>query len=56
MGKGGIVRDERLYAEVEAKIRSACEAAGLAVRDFFDSPILGGDGNREFFVWAEKSY
>ncbi len=52
LGKGGIVRDERLYAEVEARVRAACAAAGLEVRDFFDSPLLGGDGNREFFVWA----
>lgn len=54
LAKGGIVRDASLYAEVEAKIRAACAAAGLEVRDFFDSPILGGDGNREFFVWACK--
>ncbi|MDD3530829.1 MAG: TlyA family RNA methyltransferase [Gallionellaceae bacterium] len=52
LGKGGIVRDPALYPEVEARIRAACAAAGLAVRDFFDSPITGGDGNREFFVHA----
>ena len=26
---------------------------GLAVRDYFDSPIAGGDGNTEFFLWAQ---
>lgn len=55
LGKGGIVRDPALYAEVEAKIRAACTDAGLAVQDFFDSPIAGGDGNREFFVHADLS-
>lgn len=55
LGKGGIVRDPTLYAEVEARIRAAVEAAGLAVRDFFDSPLLGGDGNREFFIWTAKA-
>lgn len=54
LGKGGIVRDAGLYAEVEARIRAAAEAAGLQVRDFFDSPLLGGDGNREFFLHAAK--
>jgi len=50
LGKGGIVRDARLYDAVEARIRAACEAGGLTVADWFDSPITGGDGNREFFV------
>lgn len=53
LGKGGIVRDASLYAQVEQKLRSACAAAGLAVRDWFESPIAGGDGNREFFLWTQ---
>jgi 23S rRNA (cytidine1920-2'-O)/16S rRNA (cytidine1409-2'-O)-methyltransferase len=39
---------------VERRIRDACESLGLAVAGWFDSPIAGGDGNREFFVWARK--
>lgn len=54
LGKGGIVREPALYAGVEAKIRAAAEAAGLKLRGFFDSPLLGGDGNREFFLHAAK--
>jgi 23S rRNA (cytidine1920-2'-O)/16S rRNA (cytidine1409-2'-O)-methyltransferase len=54
VGKGGIVRDESLYPGVEAKIRAACAAAGLVVVQWLDSPIAGGDGNREFFVLARK--
>jgi len=54
VGKGGIVRDPALYAVVERRIRDACESLGLAVAGWFDSPIAGGDGNREFFVWARK--
>jgi 23S rRNA (cytidine1920-2'-O)/16S rRNA (cytidine1409-2'-O)-methyltransferase len=54
IGKGGIVRDAAKYAQVEAKIRAACADCGLAVRGWFDSPIQGGDGNREFFVWAVR--
>ncbi|MFT3858234.1 MAG: TlyA family RNA methyltransferase [Aquabacterium sp.] len=52
IGKGGIVKDPALYAEVEARIRTACEALALQVSDYFESPIAGGDGNREFFVRA----
>lgn len=54
IGKGGIVRDPALYARVEARIREACSALGLQVQGWLDSPIEGGDGNREFFVQAIK--
>lgn len=53
VGKGGIVRDTTLYPQIEAKLRTACAAAGLAVRDWFESAIAGGDGNREFFLWIQ---
>lgn len=54
VGKGGIVRDASLYPQVEAKLRQAAEAVGLRVVDYFDSPISGTDGNREFFIWTTK--
>ncbi len=52
IGKGGLVRDAASYALVEARLRQACAALGWRVLDYFESPITGGDGNREFFVWA----
>ena len=52
IGKGGLVRGEAAYARVEARLREACAALGLAVRGWFESPIDGGDGNREFFIHA----
>ena len=55
LGKGGIVRDESFYPQVEHSIRKSCADNGLAVKGFFSSPIKGGDGNREFFILAEKS-
>ena len=55
VGKGGIVRDVALYAHVEDRIRQACAALGLQVQAWMDSPIAGGDGNREFFVQAVKA-
>jgi 23S rRNA (cytidine1920-2'-O)/16S rRNA (cytidine1409-2'-O)-methyltransferase len=52
VGKGGIVKDAALYAFVEQRIRDCYAGLGLKVLGWFDSPITGGDGNREFFVHA----
>lgn len=52
LGKGGIVRDEALYPQVAAKVCAAATVAGFSVLDYFESPIQGGDGNREFFIYA----
>ncbi len=54
IGKGGIVRDPALYVEVENKLRQCAANLGLQVRAWLDSPITGGDGNREFFIWLNK--
>ena len=54
LGKGGIVSDPALYESVEKTICSSCRETGLEVLHYFDSPIQGGDGNREFFVVARK--
>jgi len=54
VGKGGIVRDEAFYLVVEQRLRQACEGLGLAVAGWLDSPITGGDGNREFFIHARQ--
>lgn len=55
VGKGGIVRDVALYAVVEQRIRDCCATLGLQVQTWLDSPIAGGDGNREFFVFAKRA-
>jgi 23S rRNA (cytidine1920-2'-O)/16S rRNA (cytidine1409-2'-O)-methyltransferase len=52
VGKGGIVKDESLYAFIENRVRTALTDLGLKVTTWIDSPIEGGDGNREFFVQA----
>ena len=54
VGKGGIVRDAALYAQVQSRIRESCAACGLQVQAWRDSAIEGGDGNREFFVQAVR--
>ncbi|GAB3772485.1 TlyA family rRNA (cytidine-2'-O)-methyltransferase [Ramlibacter monticola] len=53
IGKGGLVRDPSLYAVVEQRLRECCAALDLDVAGWYDSPIAGGDGNREFFLHAK---
>lgn len=55
VGKGGIVKDPAMYPIVEQRLRETCAELGLAVTAWFDSPIEGGDGNREFFICARKA-
>ena len=54
VGKGGIVREEAFYGVVEQRLRDCCDELGLKVQAWFDSPVEGGDGNREFFLHARK--
>ena len=55
VGKGGIVREAALYAQVEKRVREAYAEEGLTVHAWLESPIQGGDGNREFFIHASKT-
>lgn len=54
VGRDGIVRDPALHEAVRHRICDAAAAAGWTVDDWFESPIRGGDGNREFFLCARK--
>lgn len=56
IGKGGIVRDPARYVEVEQKLRQCCNHIDIEVLGWFDSPITGGDGNREFFIWTQHAH
>jgi 23S rRNA (cytidine1920-2'-O)/16S rRNA (cytidine1409-2'-O)-methyltransferase len=55
LGKGGLVKNSSLYAEVEKKIEECCQRLGGNLRQYFDSAIEGKDGNREFFAWIQKT-
>ncbi|MBT2866026.1 TlyA family RNA methyltransferase [Chromobacterium violaceum] len=54
LSKGGIVRDETLYPLVRDKIDRVLAEQNMQTLAWFDSPIKGGDGNREFFVHAGR--
>jgi 23S rRNA (cytidine1920-2'-O)/16S rRNA (cytidine1409-2'-O)-methyltransferase len=51
----GVVSDPAVHAEIRERIEDALRAAGCAVLGWIDSPLLGGEGNREFFVHAAAS-
>ncbi len=53
VGKGGIVRDAAVQNAAVEKIRHALLALGCAQTDVIDSPILGGEGNREFLLYGQ---
>lgn len=55
IGKGGLVKHAASYPLVQQRIEQTCADHGLVLRDYFESAITGGDGNREFFVWASRS-
>lgn len=50
VGRGGIVRDNRVHRAVLAKIVQRARDEGLCVRGICASPIQGADGNHEFFI------
>ncbi|MBI4497784.1 MAG: TlyA family RNA methyltransferase [Chloroflexi bacterium] len=54
VGKGGVVRDPVLHAEVLRRIILWTIAQRLRLRGLTASPILGDRGNREFFIFLEK--
>jgi 23S rRNA (cytidine1920-2'-O)/16S rRNA (cytidine1409-2'-O)-methyltransferase len=55
IGKNGVVKHAAAYLQVEKRLREACAEHALKVLDYFRSPIEGGDGNREFFLWARPA-
>lgn len=54
LAKGGIVKNDALFGEVQEKVESAAREAGFEPMAYIDSVIEGGDGNREFFMFAKK--
>jgi 23S rRNA (cytidine1920-2'-O)/16S rRNA (cytidine1409-2'-O)-methyltransferase len=52
--KKGIVRDPAVHAAICADIDAFVAARGWRVAGVVSSLILGGDGNREFFVAADR--
>ncbi len=54
LGKRGVVRDPQAQQNALNRVRASARAAGLCERGCRDSPILGGEGNREFLLWLTR--
>jgi 23S rRNA (cytidine1920-2'-O)/16S rRNA (cytidine1409-2'-O)-methyltransferase len=50
VGKGGVVRDDRLRQEAVDAVRAAAEALGWTLAGAADSRLAGPKGNREIFL------
>ena len=48
----GVITDPAVHDRVRAEVAAALVAAGCAVVAWMDSPLRGGEGNREFLVHA----
>ncbi|MDR0876015.1 MAG: TlyA family RNA methyltransferase [Clostridiales Family XIII bacterium] len=51
VGKGGIVRDPAVHAEVVENVKNYAKNLGLDAVAVMDSPVLGAKGNKEFLLW-----
>jgi 23S rRNA (cytidine1920-2'-O)/16S rRNA (cytidine1409-2'-O)-methyltransferase len=55
VGKGGVVRDPRLHADVVHSLKQFCQTIDMTVLGLTTSPITGPKGNREFLIHLIKS-
>jgi 23S rRNA (cytidine1920-2'-O)/16S rRNA (cytidine1409-2'-O)-methyltransferase len=55
VGKGGIVKDAEAVARAQDNARAFLARAGFEVSGVIESPIAGGDGNRERLIGARKA-
>jgi len=55
VGKGGVVRDQKLHSRVIEELSNFFADIGLVCDAVFPSPLLGPKGNREFFISLKNS-
>jgi len=53
VGKGGVVRDERVHRQVLREVVAWAAAHDLGPQGLLPSPIRGPKGNREFLLWMQ---
>ncbi len=54
VGKGGVVRDEKLHLQVIEDIRTLALDLNCRIVGVDESPLLGPKGNREFLICLQK--
>jgi 23S rRNA (cytidine1920-2'-O)/16S rRNA (cytidine1409-2'-O)-methyltransferase len=52
VGKGGIVSSSAAHQRAIDRVRQTLDDHGAVETQVMDSPIAGGDGNREFLIYA----
>lgn len=55
LGKNGIVRDKRYHRAAIARVANEAISTGFSLYGIMESPVYGGDGNREFLIYMIKS-
>lgn len=55
VGKGGVVKDDRLHQQVIFSLREFFQSWSLQYKGDIPSPILGPKGNKEFLAFVQKS-
>lgn len=56
LDKRGVVCHPEYFIQVENKLRQTCQISQLRLLDWRESPITGGDGNREFLMHARLEH
>jgi len=54
VGKGGVVCDSQLHAEVLSELNAFFSGTGLSNANLIESPILGPKGNKEFVILLKQ--
>ena len=54
IGKGGIVKNEKDRLKALEKVTDFAKSVGFEYISYVDSPILGGDGNKEYLAHFRK--
>jgi len=54
VGSGGVIINPEVHQGVVERIKDFLPSVGLEHRGIIESPILGGEGNKEFLLWAWK--
>jgi len=54
LNKHGVVRDKKIHKKVIDDIINYSKDVGFKIINIIDSPILGGDGNKEFLLYMKK--
>ena len=52
--RGGVIRDPQLHSILIGRFAAWCVTNRFRILDLAASPILGAEGNREFFFWLRS--